>query len=182
MNAFLILSAIAQAASPQAAPAVQPAAPAAAAAPSAPTLPGDITGYFTGSWAGSGLFVRSGKPVESTFDFEAAHDGEAILVRHVELAPNSFAYSGVISMDSVSGKPVFLMASNKKGGARLFRSAGWQGDTITFEADPALQAWFARERITFVRKSDRAFKATYEMSRDNGATWRTGDEQDFVKR
>lgn len=146
-----------------------------------PALSTEFVDYLAGDWTGSGTFTRTGKPVESTFRFQPSHDREVLIVEHAEKEPNRFAYSGVISMDSVTGKPVFLMASNNKGGARLFRSEGWQDGRLVFETDPALQAWFARERISFIRKGDRAFKATYEMSRDNGATWRTGDEQDFTK-
>ena len=178
MTILFALALAAQAATP--AP-VSAQSAAQAAQPSAPKLPGDIADYFSGSWSGAGTFTRTGQPVESTFEFETAFDREAILVRHAEKAPNRFAYSGLISMDTVSGKPVFVMASNNTGGARLLRSEGWQGDKIVFEADPALQSWFARERITFIRKSATAFRATYEMSRDNGATWRTGDEQEFLK-
>ena len=44
-----------------------------------------------------------------------------------------------------------------------------------------LHAWFARERITFERQGADRFRATYEMSRDGGVTWRSGDVQTFQR-
>lgn len=159
----------------------QVASPPAAAAQVRPTLPTSITAYLEGDWAGAGTFARSGLPVASTFSFRTTLDGEAMRVDHAEVAPNTFAYSGVISVDSRSGDVVLVMASNKGGGARLLRSKGWIGETLAFEAAPELQAWFARERITFERLGPDQFRATYEMSRDDGLTWRTGDVQTFER-
>lgn len=145
-----------------------------------PTLPASVHDYFVGRWEGSGSFVRSGKPVQSSFAFESGAGGESLRVRHAEKAPNSFAYDGILTVDSVRGDLLMLMASNNKGGGRLFRSAGWQGDTLAFQSVPELRTAFALERITFVRRDRGQFLARYEMSRD-GTTWSVGDEQVFVK-
>lgn len=153
-----------------------PSAPSAAK----PTLPSSLGEYFAGRWNGSGSFARDGKPVESSFEFEPRFGGEAMLVRHAEKAPNGFAYDAVLTVDSVRGDLVMLMASNNKGGGRLFRSAGWQGDTLVFQSAPELRAAFALERITFSRQTAGSFQATYEMSRD-GTAWRVGDVQVFVR-
>lgn len=160
------------------------AAQAQAAPPAAPlakpTLPASLGEYFAGRWNGSGTFARNGAPVASSFEFEPRLDGEAMRIRHAEKAPNSFAYDAILTVDSVRGDLVMLMASNNKGGGRLFRSAGWQGDTLVFQSGPELRTGFALERISFHRQGTGSFKATYEMSRD-GATWRVGDAQVFVK-
>jgi hypothetical protein len=162
-------SAQAPAPAPQAAPVPAPR----------PTLPATIHDYFEGRWTGSGTFTRTGGPVSSTFTFTRALGGEALQVQHAEDAPLTFAYLGLISLDSRSQDVVLLMTSNNAGGARLMRSRGWVGDTLAFEAAPELQAWFARERITFEKLGPDEFRATYEMSRDAGATWRSGDVQTF---
>lgn len=159
----------------------QVAGPPAAATQTRPTLPASITAFLEGDWAGQGQFTRSGLPVASTFSFRTVLDGEAMKVDHAEVAPNSFAYSGVISVDSRSGDVVLVMASNKGGGGRVMRSEGWIGETLAFEAAPELQAWFARERITFERLGPDRFRASYEMSRDGGETWRSGDVQTFER-
>ena len=153
----------------------------AAATQTRPTLPASISGFLEGDWAGQGQFTRSGLPVASTFSFRSVLDGEAMKVDHAEVAPNSFAYSGVMSVDSRSGDVVLVMASNKGGGGRVMRSEGWIGETLAFEAAPELHAWFARERITFERLGPDRFRASYEMSRDGGVTWRSGDVQTFER-
>jgi hypothetical protein len=171
-------------AQPAVPPASAPAAsPAAAAAPVAKAtgLPEAIRDYFSGSWSGSGQFVSSGKPLESTFTFEPVLDGEALFVRHAEKAPLKFAYMGMWTVDTASGDVVMMLAGNLKGGARLFRSQGWEGDTLTFMPDKSLQTWWAMEKIVFTRESPTRFKAKYQMSRDGGANWRGGDEQTFTK-
>jgi len=140
-----------------------------------------VSDFLTGHWVGSGQFTRTGAPVASTFRFSKILGAEALAVEHAEIEPNSFAYAGVISMDTVSGDIVLLLASNKGGGGRLMRSRGWTGETMAFEAAPELHAWFARERVTFERLGPDSFKTTYEMSRDAGATWRVGDIQTFQR-
>lgn len=159
----------------------QVAGPPAAATQTRPTLPASITAFLEGDWAGRGQFTRNGLPVASTFSFRTVLEGEAMKVDHAEVAPNTFAYSGVMSVDSRSGDVLLLMASNKGGGGRLMRSKGWIGETLAFEATPELHAWFARERITLERLGPDRFRATYEMSRDGGATWRSGDVQTFER-
>lgn len=153
----------------------------AAATQTRPTLPASITAFLEGDWAGQGQFTRSGLPVASTFSFRSVLDGEAMKVDHAEAAPNTFAYSGVMSVDSRSGDVVLVMASNKGGGGRVMRSEGWIGETLAFEAAPELHAWFARERITLERQGPDRFRASYEMSRDGGVTWRSGDVQTFER-
>lgn len=160
-------------------PAPQPA-PAAAPAPR-PTLPAAVIDYLEGRWAGSGTFTRSGKPLSSVYEFVRVLNGEALQVHHAEDAPLTFAWQGVISLDTVSQDVVLLMASNQAGGARLMRSKGWVEDKLVFEAAPDLRAWFARERITFEKIDADHFRAIYEMSRDEGATWTSGDVQTFAR-
>lgn len=156
------------------------ATPAPAPAPR-PTLPPAVSDYFEGRWAGSGTFTRSGRPLSSIYEFVRVLNGEALQVHHAEDAPLIFAWQGVISLDTVSQDVVLLMASNQAGGARLMRSKGWTGDTLVFEASPDLRTWFARERITFQKLDADHFRATYEMSRDDGATWTSGDVQTFER-
>jgi hypothetical protein len=170
-------------AQPAVPPAAAPATPPAAAAKrvaKATGLPEGIRDYFSGSWSGSGQFA-SGKPLASTFTFEPVLDGEALFVRHAEKAPQKFAYLGMWSVDTEDGDVVMMLAGNLKGGARPFRSSGWEGDTLTFAPDKSLQTWWAMEKIVFTRESPTRFKAKYQMSRDGGANWGGGDEQTFTK-
>jgi len=162
-------------------------AQAASASPPAPALaakgaalPADIVRFFEGSWTGSGNFVRGNKPLQSTYRFESVSDGQGLLVRHQEQLPHTFSFVGLWSVDTRSGDVVMMLASNLKGGARMFRSSGWQGATLTFRPDPSLQTWFAQERITIQRLDATRFSARYELSRD-GVNWGGGDFQTFTR-
>lgn len=147
-----------------------------------PTLPSSLPDYFAGHWRGTGRFVATGKPLESGFTITRAAAGEAVLIEHEEVPPAHFAFSALLSVDSRSGELIMMMASNNTGGARLFHAAGsWTDGQLVFTTAPELSAWFAEERMTLTRVSDGAFRYRYEMSRDHGATWRTGDEQLFVR-
>lgn len=145
------------------------------------SLPADILNYFSGNWSGKGKFT-SGKEIESDFSFIPDLENQCILVRHKERAPNTFQFIALWSVDSNSGELVMLLASNHAAGARVFRSNGWNGAKIVFQSAPELRASFALERFTFERESATSFRTTYEMSRDNGQTWRVGDKQVFVKK
>jgi hypothetical protein len=146
-----------------------------------PSLPGSIKAYFSGDWTGAGKFIATGKTVESTLSFQFAAEGEAILVTQAEKAPNKFAYSALISIDSKDGSPVMLLAGNNAGGARLFRGVSWEGNALVFTSSPELRAWFALERITFTMVDHDSFRTRYEFSQDNRNTWRIGDEQTFKR-
>ena len=134
-----------------------------------------------GTWEGSGKLARTGAAVGSITSFEKRINGDTIFVVHRERAPNTYEYNALISFDSVTGELVMLMASNNKNGGRLLRSSGWQGDKLVFTADHALHAWFAEEKLTFERQGPDQITATYEMSRDKGATWRVGDTQVYKR-
>lgn len=134
---------------------------------------------LVGSWEGSGSFVRTKAPLASTTTIEKIIGGDALRMRHSEKPPHKFVYDALISNDSVTGDLVLLMASNNTGGARVFRSSGWQNKRLVFTADKMLQSWFAPERLSFERLDADSFKVTYEMSLDAGVTWRTGDIQTY---
>ncbi|MGA8866630.1 MAG: hypothetical protein WB510_06655 [Candidatus Sulfotelmatobacter sp.] len=144
-------------------------------------LPPDVVQYFAGDWAGEGKFT-TGKNIESDFSFVPELENQCVLVRQKEKPPNDFEFVALWSMDSVSGDLVMLLASNHDSGARVFRSQGWRQGQIVFQSVPDLRAYWAMERFTFERESPTTFHATYEMSMDNGKTWRVGDQQTFTKK
>ena len=119
------------------------------------------------------------RALSKSLSFQLVADGEAILVKHAEMAPHKFAFSALMSVDSKDGSPVMLLASNNTGCARLFRGVSWEGNQLTFKSSSELSTWFARERITFVMVDHDSFQTRYEMSQDGGNTWRIGDEQTF---
>lgn len=142
-------------------------------------LPASVTDFLKGNWSGSGAFA-TGRPVTSTLDFAPVAQDVALELHYAEASPDTFVYSALLSVDTVNPGLVLLLAGNNSGGARLFRSKGWDADTLTFVATPDLRAWFGFERVTFTRHDDRHMTVTYEISRD-GQTWKLGDRQDFQR-
>lgn len=147
----------------------------------AAALPPELLAYFDGDWKGQGHF-RNGKELRSELSFTSILEDQAILVRHKEESPHTFQFVALLTMDSGSGNPVLLLASNHESGGRLFRSRGWHDGKVVFESVPELRASFALERLTFERETDNSFGSTYEFSADGGKSWRVGDHQRFEKR
>ena len=146
------------------------------------SLPADLINYFSGDWTGKGKFITSGRELESDYSFSPDLGNQILVVRHKEKPPNDYVYLALWSVDSISGDLVMLLASNHDAGARLFRSKGWESEKVTFQSVPDLRAPFALERVTFSRESPTTFRTIYEMSRDDGKTWRGGDQQAFVRK
>jgi hypothetical protein len=144
------------------------------------TLPHEILAYFSGTWSGKGN-AGSGQAIESNFRFVPDLANQCLIVREQEKPPSSYRWIALWSTDSVSGDLVMLLTSNGNWGARVFRSLGWQNDKLVFQSVPELRAQFGLERFTYERKSDSTFDSTFEMSTDNGNTWRKGEHQVYTK-
>ena len=140
-----------------------------AQAPAKPRLPQDLVSYFTGDWAGKGRFT-SGRDLESDFRFVPQPDNQCVLVHQKEKPPNTFEFSALWSVDSVSGNVVMVLVGNLDTGTRIFRSHGWQDGKIVFQGVPELRSYWALERFTFERESATVFHSTYEFSKDDGKT------------
>lgn len=150
-------------------------------APEKPHLSQDLVSYFTGDWAGKGRFT-SGRDLESDFSFVPQLENQCVLVHQKEKPPNTFEFSALWSVDSVSGDVVMALVGNLNTGARIFRSHGWQDGKIVFRSVPELRSYWALERFTFERESATVFHSTYEFSKDDGKTWLVGDKQTFAKK
>ena len=173
----MLLSSLALAGA-QAASASPPAPP--LAAEGQPFLPTSF-GFSEGSWTGSGNFVRGNKPLQSTYRFESVSDGQGLLVRHQEQLPHTFSFVGLWSVDTRSGDVVMMLASNLKGGARMFRSSGWQGATLTFRPNcPPADLVCARADYDLAPRREQRGRRRHELSRD-GVNWGGGDFQTFTR-
>jgi hypothetical protein len=149
--------------------------------PDKPRLPQDLVNYFAGDWSGKGRFT-SGRDLESDFSFAPQLENQCVLVHQKEKSPNTFEFSALWNVDSISGDLIMLLAGNHDTGARIFRSHGWQDGRITFQSVPDLRSYWALERFTFERESATVFHSTYEYSKDDGKTWLVGDKQTFTKK
>lgn len=143
------------------------------------SLPQELLNYFPGKWIGKGKF-RNGKELSSEYVFTTEMDNQSVLVKHKEYEPYTYQYTGLWSFDAASGDVVMLAATNRNGGARLFKSKGLENNKIVFQGAPELKGTFAFERFTFELVSASAFNAAYEWSKD-GVTWNVGDQQVFTK-
>jgi hypothetical protein len=166
---------------PSGAALLQAASPDSATQAGKGSVPADLMNYFAGKWSGKGQFANSGKELESDFSFVPDLENQCLVVRQKERSPNTFQFMALWSVDSVSEQWVMMMVSNHDGGARLFRTDGWHDGKLVFQSVPELHSSFALERFTFERQSTTVFRTTYEMSFDDGKTWKIGDRQTFTK-
>jgi hypothetical protein len=151
------------------------------AAPAKGALPPDLVAYFAGNWSGSGAFVRSGKPLASTYSFVPDIENQCLVVHQKEKSPNDYEFVALWSVNSDSGQLVMLLVSNHQGGASVLHGSGWQEGKLSFETAPEDPKILGRERFTFQRDSATAFHTMYEYSQDGGKTWAVGDRQSFTK-
>jgi hypothetical protein len=145
-----------------------------------PVFSPDPYHYLLGHWVGEGRFERSGKPLQSTLEVSIASRGEALELREEERPPNTFTYVGLLTLDS-AGRLVMLMAGSNGGGARLFNAVENTPTRLVLQSEPQLRAWFGLERITLDERDADHLAATYEISSDNGASWRVGDRQIYSR-
>lgn len=167
--------------------------PAATKAPDPPVhLPEDLVRFFAGHWQGQGAFA-SGRKIEADVDFESSMDGQWLVYRHADRAPNNYKAQGFWGYERTSRAFVMVLADNF-GGARLFSSTGWKDDTLVFDgrgpispaslsassAPPPSGATF-HERFVFEKQSADQFLMRYE-TRKNDADWRLVDSLTFKRK
>ena len=144
-------------------------------------LPDDLVQFLSGEWIGQGEFA-SGKKIEADVSFAVDLDGQWLMYRHTDRAPNKYKAVGMWGFETKSRR--FMMTVNDNfGGARRFSSDGWTNGKVVFEkiVDDVAPASSIRERFTFERQDADTFKMTYETSQD-GKTWRLGDYLVFKRK
>jgi len=153
---------------------------AARAADSPTPLNEDMASFLAGHWSGAGAF-GNGKKIEADVDFQRELDGQLLLYRHTDKAPNNYKALGTWSVDKASGKLVMNVSDNF-GGTRRFESEGWLADIVAFnKVGIPVAAGNRQERFTFQRKSPNSFRMSYEWSAD-GKNWKLGDFIDFERK
>jgi hypothetical protein len=149
---------------------------AARAADTPPALNEDMASFFAGHWNGAGAF-GNGKKIEANVEFQRELDGQWLLYRHTDKAPNSYKALGLWGVDKATGTLVMTVSDNF-GNARRFESGGWVDGKVEFVKVGA--AGTRRERFIFERKSPTLFRMSYEWSAD-GSSWKLGDFLDFER-
>jgi hypothetical protein len=129
--------------------------------------------FFTGQWTCEGTFIKSGKPIASQLRFEPALDGAWLQLRADDLPPNRFHALELWGFDS-KAKQFKNFIFDNFGGARLFTSSGWAGDTLTWSGDVLSGKPESDQQFVFERKSPSAFAVTWQV-RSPGQDWTVGD-------
>jgi hypothetical protein len=151
---------------------------ASAQTPAAPArVPAELSAFFSGEWSGKGAFA-SGRPIEAEVSFVPELDGQWLLYRHSDRAPNSYKALGMWGIESGSRKLVMTVNDNG-GSARTFASEGWQDGKLRFVRTISSEP-LREERFVFERKSDDSFHMAYEV-RLGDKPWRMIDQLTFER-
>lgn len=100
-------------------------------------------------------------------------DGSWLTFRWDDKAPNRFHALELWGFDKTANHFTNFVYDNL-GGARLFQSAGWEGDTLTWTGNALTSPPAANERFVIERKSPKEFVISYD-TRKPQADWATGD-------
>jgi hypothetical protein len=129
--------------------------------------------FFIGQWNCEGEFVASKKPIASHIGVSVDLGGSWLVFRWDDNAPNHFQALELWGFDKTSKYFINFIFSNS-GGARLFRSLGWDGDTLLWTSDALLTVTTVSERFLIERKPPREFVISWQV-RKAEANWTTGD-------
>jgi hypothetical protein len=140
-----------------------------------PTLKAELQplASFVGEWNCEGEFVASKTPIAAHIAIAPDLDGTWLTFRWDDKAPNRFHAFEVWGFDKTAKHFTNFIYDNF-GGARLFQSSGWEGDTLTWTGNALASPPAANERFTIERKSPKEFVISYD-TRKPQAEWATGD-------
>lgn len=140
-------------------------------------VPADMAAFFGGAWSGKGAFA-SGRPIEAEVSFTPELDGQWLLYRHSDRAPNSYKALGMWGIESASRK-LLMTVNDNFGGARSFASEGWQDGKVIFSRTISAEP-LREERFVFERRSANSFHMAYEV-RPGDKPWRLVDQLLFER-
>jgi hypothetical protein len=116
--------------------------------------------YFTGDWECSGKFDSSGKSIDAHQHFAPELDGNWISFRHDDKPPFGYHSLAELGWDAESKKFVMIV-QDSIGGARLFRSTGWNAAQLQWTGDALGSASAPGQQFTFERLDDRHYRMSY---------------------
>jgi hypothetical protein len=116
--------------------------------------------YFTGDWECSGKFDSSGKSIDAHQHFAPELDGNWISFRHDDKPPFGYHSLAELGWDAESKKFVMIV-QDSIGGARLFRSTGWNAAQLQWTGDALGSASAPGQQFTFERLDDRNYRMSY---------------------
>ena len=132
--------------------------------------------YFIGDWSCAGEFPASHKSISSHISISSDLDGSWLSFRWDDGPPSQFHALELWGFDKTERHFTNSIYDNF-GGMRIFQSAGWVGDELTWgPRDLAPGAPIAKERFVIDRKSTKEFVISWEIVRKSQAQqWIVGD-------
>jgi hypothetical protein len=120
----------------------------AASAATPPEAPFHDYADLIGHWSCHGVFPANGKTIDSELRFESDLGGKALLKHHDDTsAPALYHAVEAWGYDAKSNRYNATILDNF-GGARLFSSTGWAGDTLLWTSAPEIQP---AQRFRYIR-------------------------------
>jgi len=116
--------------------------------------------YFTGDWGCSGKFDASGKSIDAHQHFAPELDGSWISFRHEDKPPFGYRSLAELGWDAES-KNFVMIVQDSTGGARVFRSTGWNAAQLQWTGDALGSASAPGQQFTFERLDDRHYRVSY---------------------
>ena len=116
--------------------------------------------YFTGDWECSGKFDSSGKSIDAHQRFAPELDGSWISFRHDDKPPFGYHSLAELGWDAES-KNFVMIVQDSAGGARVFRSNGWNAAQLQWTGDALGRASAPVQQFTFERLDDRHYRVSY---------------------
>jgi hypothetical protein len=119
--------------------------------------------YFLGQWSCDGEFPSSHKPISSRIVFSPELDGSWLSFRWDDNPPSQFHALELWGFDKTA-KHFTNSIYDNFGGARIFHSAGWVADELTWgPRDLPANAPVSSERFVIDRKSTKEFVISWEI-------------------
>jgi hypothetical protein len=129
--------------------------------------------FFFGQWDCAGEFSATMKPTAARVSASPDLDGSLLVLRWDDKPPGVFHALELWGYDKANRQFTNFIHDNF-GGARLFQSPGWDGDTLIWTGG-AVGAAQPKERFVIERKSATSFVISWQV-RDPVSGWKTGDQ------
>lgn len=129
--------------------------------------------FFLGEWNCEGEFVASKKTIASHIAIAPDLKGSWLVFRWDDKAPNRFHALDFWGFDKAANHFTNFIHDNF-GGARLFNSSGWDGDTLIWTGNLLASPPTLDERFVIGRRSPKEFVISWDVRKPQ-ADWTTGD-------
>jgi hypothetical protein len=126
--------------------------------------PMDLLNFFAGSWHCDGKFASNGKSISANLVFDSILEDKFLLFKHDDEPPFNYHSWSEWGWDKDSHQ--FLSTvQDITGGLRLFRSSGWEGQTLVFAGGNLLDS--SDQKFVFERMDNRSFRVSYSYKKND---------------